>query len=301
MGKKRVAILGDFESEEKIRQQKAIERQQKKLREGKKLSKSEIEATNMSKQARRSLDELDSNLDPVAAMREEMSRLKQEREKTLFADTKQTKSQNKVITPARTRSPKYHATKSKSPRTISKPLAQAIEQIKSVSYSKFDGSIELHINLKKKESFTSTTVQMPHATGQAKKAVILDDKIIKDLESKKINFDILYASPDQMKLLVPFAKLLGPRGLMPNPKNGTLTPDPKKAVSNYKPTSLTIKTEPKAPIIHTIIGKTNMETDQLVANLTTALKAIDPKNITNAYLSATISPSAKLDLNQSFS
>ncbi len=298
MGKKRVAILGDFDSEEKIRQQKAIERQQKKLREGKKLSKSEINASTVSKQARRSLDELDSNLDPMAAMREEMSRLKQEREKTLFADTKQTKSQNKIATPARTRSPKYQATKSKSPRTVSKPFTQAIDQIKSVSYSKFDGSIELHINLKKKDSFTSTTVQMPHATGQAKKAVVLNDKILKDLESKKIDFDILYASPDQMKLLVPFAKLLGPRGLMPNPKNGTLTPDPAKAVSNYKPTSLTIKTEPKAPIIHTIIGKTNMETDELVANLTTALKAIDPKNITNAYLSATISPSAKLDLSQ---
>lgn len=298
MGKKRVAILGDSESEEKLRQQKIIERQQKKLREGKKLSKSESQVAQFTKQSRQALDELDTNLDPIAAMREEMSRLKQEREKTLFTDVKQTKTAKVNLKKGPGRSLKYKTIKSKNSRTQALSLIDATKQIKSISYSKFVGSIELHINLKKKESFTSTTIDMPHATGQAKKAVVIDDQIIADLQSKKINFDILYASPDQMKLLVPFAKLLGPRGLMPNPKNGTLVPNPPKAVSAYKPTSLTIKTEPKAPLIHTVIGLTDMSQTQIADNLTTALKSVDPKNIVSAYISATMSPSIKLDINQ---
>ncbi len=298
MGKKRVAVIGDSDSEEKIRQQKAIERQQKKLREGKKLSKSEVEASETAKQTRHTLDNEDANLDPIAAMRAEMSRLKQEREKTLFADVKQTKNQAANARPPRLRSPKYRMTKGKSPKTTLHTLDSAVTQIQSLTYSRFPGSVELHINLKKKEAFTSTTVDMPYTTGQAKKAVLLTDEIVSELQAKKITFDILYASPDQMKDLVPFAKLLGPRGLMPNPKNGTLVPDPKKAVSNYKSTSLTIKAEPKAALIHTIIGKTDMKPDELLANATTALKAVDTKNITTAYLSATMSPSVKLDLNQ---
>ena len=173
-------------------------------------------------------------------------------------------------------------------------MASAVKLIKETSYSKFDGSVELHMVVKK-DGFSSE-VELPHSTGQDKKVEVADEKTIKKLEQGKIDFDILLATADMMPKLVPFAKLLGPKGLMPNPKNGTLIKD-KKDASKFKGNKLFLKTERKAPIVHTVVGKVSQKEKELTENISAVIESVGKKQIVKAHLSATISPSVKLDIN----
>ena len=97
------------------------------------------------------------------------------------------------------------------------------------SFSKFDGSVELHINVSDKG--IRGTVSLPHGTGKQVRVKIADDKLISDLSANgKIDFDILVASPEMMPKLAKIAKILGPRGLMPNPKTNTIGENPSQLV-----------------------------------------------------------------------
>ena len=100
-----------------------------------------------------------------------------------------------------------------------------------------------------------------------------------------------------MPKLARYAKILGPKGLMPNPKSGTVTADPEgRAKQLSAGATITYKTEPKFPIIHVTLGKTSQNIDELTANLTALLKEIGLTKITTAYLTANQTPSVKLDL-----
>ena len=191
------------------------------------------------------------------------------------------------------RSKKYNENKAKVDRNKSYPVKEAIKLVKETSYSKFDGSVELHIVIKKLG--LSASVTLPHSAGKEKKVEIASDETIKKLESGKIDFDILVATPDMMPKLVPFARILGPKGLMPNPKNGTLVPDIKKAKS-VGGNTITIKTEKEAPLIHTVIGKVSQKEEELEENLAAIIKAISEKQVEKAYLKATMGPSIKLQI-----
>lgn len=194
----------------------------------------------------------------------------------------------------RVRGKKYNQVKAKIDRNKSYSLKEAIKLVKETSYSKFDGSVELHLVVKKVG--LSANVTLPHSAGREKKVEIASDETIKKLESGKIDFDILVATPEMMPKLVPFARILGPKGLMPNPKNGTLVPDIKKAKS-VGGNTITIKTEKEAPLIHTVIGKVSQNEEELEANLAAIIKAVSEKQIEKAYLKATMGPSIKLRLN----
>ena len=98
-----------------------------------------------------------------------------------------------------------------------------------------------------------------------------------------------------MPKLVPFARILGPKGLMPNPKNGTLVPDIKKAKS-VGGNIVTIKTEKEAPLIHAVIGKVNQNEKELADNLNAIIKGVSEKQIEKAYLKATMGPSVKVTI-----
>ncbi len=193
----------------------------------------------------------------------------------------------------RVRSKKYNEVKSKVDRNKSYPSKEAIELVKETSYSKFDGTVELHMVIKKLG--LSVQVSLPHSAGKEKKVEIASDETIKKLESGKIDFDILVATPDMMPKLVAFAKILGPKGLMPNPKNGTLVPDIKKAKS-VGGNTITIKTEKEAPLIHTVIGKVSQKEEELEGNLGAIIKAVSEKQIEKAYLKATMGPSVRLKI-----
>ncbi len=208
---------------------------------------------------------------------------------------KTTKEETPKITPKKIkkRSKKYLSVKSQIDKSKSYPIKEAIELIKKTSYSKFEGTMELHLVVKKQG--LSFNIELPHSFGKSKKVEIANDKTIEKLKSGRIDFDILLATPDIMPKLIPFAKTLGPKGLMPNPKNGTLIKSEKEA-EKFSGNSITVKTEKEQPVIHTIIGKVNQEEKELEENAEAILDTIGKKQILKAYIKSTMSPSLKLEL-----
>ncbi len=171
---------------------------------------------------------------------------------------------------------------------------EAIELLLKLSKEKFDSSFEL--NLVSKKDVLSGTIDLPFGTGKQKKVVIFSDEILKQIEAKEINFDVLIAKPEDMGKLAKYAKILGPKGLMPNPKNGTVTKEPQKAAKDLSGNKLYYKTEKKAPLIHLSFGKRSFGQDKLVANLTAIFTSINSKILKSATICSSMSPSIKIDL-----
>ncbi len=140
---------------------------------------------------------------------------------------------------------------------------------------------------------TSVNVKLPYSTGKKKKVEIASNATIEKLKKGKTDFDLLLATPDMMPKLVPFAKILGPKGLMPNPKNGTLIKT-KDEAKKFSGNTINIKTEKKAPVIHAVVGKVKMEDKKLIGNVEEIFSKIGKKQITNAYLTSTMGPSIKI-------
>jgi len=192
------------------------------------------------------------------------------------------------------RGKKYIDAKKKFDNTKIYSAPEAIKLVKETSYSKFDGTVELHMIVKK--AGITTQVALPHQAGKTKKVEVASDETVEKLKSGDIDFDILVATPAMMPKLVPFARLLGPKGLMPNPKNGTLVPDEKKAKS-FSTGTVTLKTEKEAPLVHTVIGKVGQDTKELTENLEAVFKAFGgSKQIDKAYIKATMGPSVKVKI-----
>ena len=155
-------------------------------------------------------------------------------EKPVFEEGRQAapsevKSETKKKVVEKVRSKKYQEAKAKIDREKFYKIPDAVKFVKEMSYSKFDGTMELHIVVKK--TGTGAQVTLPHAAGRVKKVEVASDDTVTQLQQGKIDFDVLIATPAMMPKIVPFAKLLGPKGLMPNPKNGTLSKRPKKSKS----------------------------------------------------------------------
>lgn len=219
----------------------------------------------------------------IAAVTDEIAPAEVSEKESLVKKQKRTKVRGK----------KYLEIKGKIDRNKLYELPEAIKLLKEISYSKFDGTVELHLVVKKEG--TSAQISLPHSGGKEKKIEIADEKTIEKLKNGRIDFDVLLATPDMMPLLVPFAKILGPRGLMPNPKTGTLIKD-KKDASKLSANTINIKTEKKAPLIHTVAGKVSQKDKELQENIEALLNGIGKKQILKAYLSSTMSPSIKLSL-----
>ena len=165
---------------------------------------------------------------------------------------------------------------------------EAIKLLKENSYVKFDESLEVAVNLKIDSKKTDQNVRgvlsLPKGTGKkirvavmakgdkAKEAsdagadIVGDEDLAQQVTNGKINFDLLIATPDMMPTIGKIGKILGPKGLMPNPKLGTVTQDVRKAVSNAKAGQVQFKND-KAGIIHAGIGKLNFTEEDLLQNL----------------------------------
>lgn len=203
-----------------------------------------------------------------------------------------TKQVKKIVEKIRSKS--YLAAKSKISREKLYTVLEAVKLVKESSYSKFDGTMELHLIVKKVG--TSASLTLPHSAGREKKVEIADDTTVEKLKGGKIDFDILVASPVMMPKLVPFARLLGPKGLMPNPKNGTLVADPKK-LKSFSASTVTLKTEKVAPLVHTVVGKNSQADSEIADNVEAVFKALGgSKQIERAFLKSTMSPSVKVAL-----
>ncbi len=189
------------------------------------------------------------------------------------------------------RSQRYLEAKAKLKNEVYSP-AEAIVLLKEISKVKFDPSVELHLNLNVDK--VSGELQLPHGNGKKLTVEIASDKTLVKLNDGKIDFDVLIAAPAMMPKLAKFAKILGPKGLMPNPKNGTISAEPETAAKKFSGGLIHYKSEPKSPLIHLVIGKLSFKEDQLVDNLQAVINSVQPKNISAAFICSSMSPSLKL-------
>lgn len=284
MGKIRVKILGD-EITEKAQADKAKAR-----REGKRALKTHVKGVGL------------KGGQQLKVM--EGTELKPEVEALIHADAAQTPQTKKAVRQikARVHSRRYRELREIVDKTKSYNTKDAIKLIIKTSNIKFDGTVETHINinpatLPKDKPSLQGTVNLPHGTGKKRIIAIADDSVLKQIETGKINFDVLVAHPSQMPKLAKFAKLLGPRGLMPNPKNGTVTQDPEKRAQELEGGELTWKTEPDHPVIHQALGKVSFGQDKIEANLKAFVTSVSTGKIAKLTLSSTMGPGIKVDLN----
>lgn len=209
--------------------------------------------------------------------------------------TKEQAEAPKKATKANARSQKYHSVRAKVDKTKLYEPAAAVELVKKLSYSSFVGTVELHAVLK--EEGVSVTWSLPHSTGQTLRVAIASDELLTKIEGGEIDFDVLISSPQFMPKLAKLARILGPKGLMPNPKNGTLTDNPELKRKELEGGKVTIRGEKKAPLLHTVIGKVDMEAKDLTQNLEAALKALRGR-ATKISISASMSPGIKVAIEQ---
>lgn len=192
------------------------------------------------------------------------------------------------------RSARYKVLVKKINRNLSYTPQAALELLIAAAASPNKG-IDLHANTL--ETGLRGEVKVPFSTGKTLKIEIFSDQTITALNNNEFNFDVLLATPADMGKLAKYAKVLGPKGLMPNPKNGTIVANPAaRAKQMSSGATIAFKTEPKFPIIHLSLGKTNQKVEELAANLTAVLKEIGVTKIKSAYLTASQTPSVRLDL-----
>ncbi|KPK72553.1 MAG: 50S ribosomal protein L1 [Acidithiobacillales bacterium SM23_46] len=205
------------------------------------------------------------------------------------------------------------------------PLDDALKLIKETASAKFDESVDVSINLgvdaKKSDQNVRGTAVMPRGTGKtvrvavfaegaaaeaAKKAgadIIGFQDLADQIKAGQINFDLCIATPEAMKVVGQLGQILGPRGLMPNPKVGTVTPNVAKAVESAKAGQVQFRTD-KAGIVHCAIGKASFDAEALKENfmsLMAALNKAKPSTAKGVYIkkvtvSTTMGPGVRLDI-----
>ncbi|HSW89852.1 MAG TPA: hypothetical protein VLH19_03180 [Patescibacteria group bacterium] len=192
------------------------------------------------------------------------------------------------------RSKRYQEAHGKVDRLKLYKLKDAVELLKSLPAPKFDASVEAHLVLR--EIVAALDVEFPFSTGKKLNVRIFDDATVEELTKGLTNFDVLLATPKDMGKLTKFAKLLGPKGLMPNPKNGTLSNDPTIRKKQLEGGMTTVKGEKKSPLMHVVIGKLSMDTSELVANVENLLKTLGQGKAFKLSICSSMSPGIKVQL-----
>ncbi len=201
---------------------------------------------------------------------------------------------------------------------------EACEIIKKTATAKFDETVEVAVRLgvdpRHADQMIRGAVVLPNGTGKSKRVAVFckGDKqqlardagadivgaedLVEQVQGGMLDFDVVVASPDMMALVGRLGRVLGPRGLMPNPKTGTVTPDVAKAVTESKGGKIEYRTE-KSGIIHAPIGKASFDADKLVGNLAVIIEALNrakPATAKGTYmqsitLSTTMGPGVRVD------
>lgn len=218
------------------------------------------------------------------------------------------RKKSKKAHPTRSRSKRYRDGLIQVDRNKNYSLSEAIELLKKLDSTRFDATVELHINTTEKG--INAQVTLPHGTGKVVRVAIANpsagsgqapatdgqfDNLISQIEQGKIDFDVLIAHPSAMPKLAKVAKILGPRGLMPNPKSGTISDKPKELAERFKGGQLNFRSESQAPIIHAAVGKVSFKEKDLSENITEFLKAVGVSKIRSVTLKSTMSPGIKID------
>ena len=288
MGKVKVATLGS-EEEQALKEKQRVSREQKKKRE-KAANVEKVHISGMKGGERiKSVGASEEELEKMAKLTEEV-----EKDQAVGIKTEAKKSRRAAK--KRVRGSRYKSAQTKIEHGKPYAIEEAVKLLREVSLTSFDPSVELHINTIEKGLRGS--VSLPHGTGKKIRVAIADsdtiDKIISEVESGKIGFDALVAHPSVMPKLARVAKFLGPNGLMPNPKNGTISPTPEKVAKKLEAGEINWKTESDFPIIHLVIGKLSFKDNQLTENFAVLVKSISPVKIKNITLKSSMSPGIKV-------
>jgi len=224
-------------------------------------------------------------------------------------------------------SKRYSALLEKVDRTKLYDLDEAIEVLKGLHSTKFDESVDLAIKLgvdpKKLQQPVRGSVVLPNGTGKEIKVLVFasgenlkkaidagadyagGSEIAEKIKNGWLDFDYVIATPDMMKVVAPLGKILGPRGLMPNPKTGTVTDNVESAVKEAKKGKVDFKMD-KDGNIHFSVGKVSFPSDKLKENIIAAISAVlsvKPQGVKGTYiksmhLSLTMSPSVKINVHK---
>lgn len=222
------------------------------------------------------------------------------------------------------RGEKYIAAKAKINKATTYSIAEAMKLAKETATTTFDSSVELHarlgIDVSKGDQQIRSTVVLPHTKGSTKRVIafvsdakekeakeagadiIANEAMIDEIaKTGKIDFDVAIATPDMMAKLAKVARVLGPRGLMPNPKTDTVGPDVKRMVTELKKGKISFKNDNTANV-HMVIGKASQSVEELTANYDAALEALrkaKPQTSKGTYIktmfvTTTMGPSIKV-------
>ena len=221
-------------------------------------------------------------------------------------------------------SKRLKALKEKIDNTKIYTLEEAVATVKTLVSAKFDETVELALNLnvdpRHADQMIRGSVVLPAGTGKTVRVAVIakgtkvdealvagadlagNDDLIEQIQGGIINFDVLIATPDTMGLVGKIGRILGPKGLMPNPKVGTVTMDVTKAVKDAKGGQITYRVDKKG-IIHAGIGKASFSQEDILANARTLMAAVNRqkpatakgKYVTTATLSLTMSPGVKIN------
>src|SRR5450755_345198 len=205
-------------------------------------------------------------------------------------------------------------------------LEQAIPLIKKIKYAKFDETVEVHMRLgvdpKHADQMVRGTVLMPNGLGKSKKVLVIasgdklreaeqagadfvggEDMVAKIQNEGWTDFDAVISTPDMMRSVGKLGKVLGPRGLMPNPKTGTVTQDVTQAVKEIKAGKVEFRVD-KTGVIHVPVGKVNFETPKLIENASSLIQAVikakpaaaKGKYVKSVTICSTMGPGVHLDV-----
>jgi large subunit ribosomal protein L1 len=204
-------------------------------------------------------------------------------------------------------------------------IAEACELLPQVSITKFDATVEAHLRLgidpRHADQLVRGTVVLPHGTGRSLRVIVFaqgekaqealragadevgGEDIVKKIDDGWFDFDVAIATPDMMGMVGRLGKKLGPRGLMPNPKSGTVTFDIERAVSEIKSGRIEFKVD-RAGIVHAPVGRASFTPDQLQANVATLVDAVNRAKPTGAKgtymktltLAPTMGPGVRVDI-----
>jgi large subunit ribosomal protein L1 len=210
-------------------------------------------------------------------------------------------------------------------KTLPYALEEAVPLVQKVKFAKFDETVELHMRLgvdpKHADQMVRGTVVLPNGLGRSKRVLVIasgeklreaeeagadmtgGEDMVAKIQGGWIDFDAVIATPDMMRSVGRLGKVLGPRGLMPNPKTGTVTMEVSKAVRETKAGKVEFRVD-KTGIIHAPVGKTSFATDKLTENARTLLQAVvkakpaaaKGKYVKSATICSTMGPGVKLDV-----
>lgn len=240
------------------------------------------------------------HLDPasVSVAEEAVSKLKRRKIKKV---ERQTVRAAKVASSAAVRAPKSArsrrmlAAKAKIEPGKLYPLEEAITLTKQLALAKFDGAIELHLGLiaKKAQADSHSTrgqFNLPHGTGKEKKIIVLTGEKIEEIaKTKKIDFDVALASPALMPQVAKIARILGPRGKMPDPKSGTVTDDPEAVAKQIQAGKVEYRLD--GSNVHQIIGRVSWPVDNLLNNAKAVIGLIGISRLRTIFVTSSIGPS----------